>query len=195
MSGEKAELDKDEDLGEGTSGSGCAFARCGSCHQASAQWRTDCRTSDVGHWFAMTCWGRLVADSPKLCLHRQLAAQGRTDCHTSDVGHWFAMTRGGGWLRIRPSYACIGKWPRRGGTDCRTSDVGHWFAMTWWGRLVADSPGGGVVEIASRGRLIAVPTAGRGIGASKETLWKREGKDPQTVDKLMRQSIDTHGGL
>ena len=25
---------------------------------------TDCHTSDVGHWFAMTCLGRLGADSP-----------------------------------------------------------------------------------------------------------------------------------
>ena len=27
--------------------------------------RTDCHTSDIGHWLAMTCFGRLGADSPE----------------------------------------------------------------------------------------------------------------------------------
>ena len=41
---------------------------------------TDCHTSDVGHWFAMTEQGKLIPIED-------------ADCHNSDIGHQSSLDR------------------------------------------------------------------------------------------------------
>ena len=86
---------------------------------------------------------------------------GETDCHTSDIGHWFAMTE----LRSVRCAQADSQWPslRRGR---------RWVRIRpGWARSAACCAG------LSRA---PAPTAGAEVGASKQTLCKREGNDPST---------------
>ena len=42
----------------------CGFARGGAGTEEKRAGEADCHTSDIGHWFAMTCFVRCCADSP-----------------------------------------------------------------------------------------------------------------------------------
>ena len=75
---------------------------------------TDCHTSDIGHWFAMTGISGWFAMTGVL---RRGRGDGDADCHGSDIGDWFGMTT-------------LWQSEVRRETDSHASDIEDWFGMT-----------------------------------------------------------------
>ena len=115
------------------------------------------RTSDIGHWFAMT-GGREQTSDARACgeagndslrhppRDAKLVLQGGRAADATSLGDERCSCLWRSGERLPPSSASRREaspsgresggchFPRRGRqggrTDCRTSDVGHWFAMT-----------------------------------------------------------------